>query len=120
MLMRRDPTWRRASVIWTLLTLLATWPPTIYVAIELLRDGSLTADVQFYLILTVLFLGPAASLVLRRSWHSYRLTVVASAVLLAIVAGLSGWLGLLFFPAAAFALIALGTEALTAPRASPS
>ena len=120
MLMRRDPSWRHASVIWTLLTLITTAPPTIYLGAAILRAPTRSAGAHSFVILAALLLGPTLSLFFRRRWRPYRLVLLGTALSLAAAAALSGWAGWIFLPAATCALIALGTEALTAPRASSS
>ena len=119
--MRRHPSWRRASVIWSALTLVAAVVPTSYFVLFVLgpahsavRSGAWENAIRAYVILAPLVLAPAAALLLRRRWYGYRVAVFASAVLLVGVVVLGGlFVGIYFLPAAAFALCAVGAEALT-------
>jgi predicted ferric reductase len=112
--MRRHPSWRRTSALWTGLTLAAAIVPAIYFITGPLSAASKTG--RAYAILAVAVLAPAISLILRHRWIGYRVFVLLSGLALTSLTVLGGlFIGIYFIPAACFALIALGTEALASP-----
>ena len=115
--MRRDPSWWRASLIWSALALIAAAVPALYLAASPVYTPAGTAagwsTLRAYLLRGALALAPAAPLLLRHRRRGYRAALAATAVLLAAIVVLGAFsIGPLFAPAACFALFALGAEAL--------
>ena len=114
-----DSGWRRASLIWSGLALVASAAPAAYLVLSpVYRDGRslAAANPHLYVILGALVAAPGLSLLLRRNWRACRAATLASALLLTAVVVLGGFsIGLFFVPAALCALLAMTTELMARP-----
>jgi hypothetical protein len=117
LMVRKGASWRRASVIWSALTLVAAALPSAILALGpvagAVRSGVEPNGVRAYAALGLATLVPATALVFRRWRSAYRAAVVVGAVVLSGLVVLGGLaIGLYFLPAAVCALCAAGTESL--------